>query len=282
MSIRERLRETTESQQFQLFVIALVIINAVTLGLETMSFSETTIEKLHKLDRMFVSLFILELCLRLWGNGFKFFADGWNTFDFVVIIASSAPSGGAVSVARLFRVLRVIRILRLVSLMPTLQLTVETTIRSFRGVLSVSMLLFLVIYTCAILATNLFGQSSQVGSEHFGNLGRSMYSLFQIMTLDSWSDGVVRELVIVHGWGAAVFFVTFIVITSFTFLNMFIAVFTTAMAAADLDDGDDVGFSGMVNELKAELTEIKQLIHHAPLSSVNETHSDEIIGEDIP
>jgi voltage-gated sodium channel len=282
MSIRERLRETTESQQFQLFVIALVIINAVTLGLETMSFSETTIEKLHKLDRMFVSLFILELCLRLWGNGFKFFADGWNTFDFVVIIASSAPSGGAVSVARLFRVLRVIRILRLVSLMPTLQLTVETTIRSFRGVLSVSMLLFLVIYTCAILATNLFGQSSQVGSEHFGNLGRSMYSLFQIMTLDSWSDGVVRELVIVHGWGAAVFFVTFIVITSFTFLNMFIAVFTTAMAAADLDDGDDVGFSGMVNELKAELTEIKQLIHHAPLSSVNETPSDEIIGEDIP
>lgn len=148
--------------------------------------------------------------------------------------------------------------------------------------MSVSMLLFLVIYTCAILATSLFGHSSQVGEEHFGNLGRSMYSMFQIMTLDSWSDGVVRELVEVHGWGAAAFFVAFIVITSFTFLNMFIAVFTTAMAAADLDDGDDVGFSGMVNELKAELNEIKHLLHPDAPSMENETTSHEAIHEHTP
>ena len=254
---RARFRRLVDSDRFQMLVLVLVIINTVTLGLETFDFQEDVMSVLLTIDNVILALFLVELALRLYGHGIAFFSDGWNTFDFLIILASALPSAGILSVVRVFRVLRM---LRLISLVPSLQLMVETTIRSLRGVVAISSLLMLVIYTSAVMAHMLFADGSDLGEAYFGTLWDSMFSLFQVMTLDSWSEGLVRELIDLHGWPAAVFFGTFIVITSFTFLNMFIAVFTTSMAALDIEDGDDVGFSGMLNELRSELHELKALV----------------------
>jgi len=92
---------------------------------------------------------------------------------------------------------------------------------------------------------------------YFGNLGLSLFSLFQIMTLESWSNGVARAIVDEQGWWAASFFIAYIISTSFTFLNMFIAVFTNTMAAIDIEDEDNQGFSKILHDIKAEMEELK-------------------------
>mgnify|MGYP002632895740 FL=1 len=99
---------------------------------------------------------------------------------------------------------------------------------------------------------------------YFGSLGLSLYSLFQIMTLESWSNGVARMIIEEQGWWAAIFFITYIISTSFTFLNMFIAVFTNTMAAIDIEDEDHEGFSRILTELKSEIGELKELLSHPP------------------
>tara|TARA_Y100000287_G_scaffold23406_1_gene16030 strand:- start:445 stop:807 length:363 start_codon:yes stop_codon:yes gene_type:complete len=107
------------------------------------------------------------------------------------------------------------------------------------------------------MGTVLFGSGGEYGETYFGNLGLSAYSLFQIMTLESWSNGIARMIVEEQGWWAAAFFISFIISTSFTFLNMFIAVFTNTMATVDIEDNDEHGMSKIYNDIMTELNEIK-------------------------
>ena len=115
-------------------------------------------------------------------------------------------------------------------------------------------------YVFSVMGTMLFSDGGDAGEMYFGNLGLSLYSLFQIMTLESWSNGIARMIVDEQGWWAAAFFVTYIISTSFTFLNMFIAVFTNTMAAIDIEDEDDHGFSKILQDLKFEIADLKNLI----------------------
>ena len=239
----------------------LIIINAGIIGLETFDWPEEVSTLLYGLDALILWVFILEIILRLIAHGARFFRDSWNNFDFVIILFSLAPATGPLIVLRVFRVFRA---LRLVSSMPEMQRMVESMLRSLRGIMAISWLLVIVMYVYSVIGTMLFSDGGPVGEEYFGNLGLSLYSLFQIMTLESWSNGIARLIVEEQGWWAAIFFITYIISTAFTFLNMFIAVFTNAIASVDIDDGDDIGFSRIINELKAEIAGLKDLI--SPLS----------------
>ena len=260
VSFRNKCYDLVESNRFQYTILMLIIINAGIIGLETFNWPEEVSTLLYGLDALILWIFILEIILRLIAHGSRFFRDSWNNFDFVIILFSLAPATGPLSVLRVFRVFRA---LRLVSSMPEMQRMVESMLRSLRGIMAISWLLVIVMYVYSVIGTMLFSDGGPVGEEYFGNLGLSLYSLFQIMTLESWSNGIARLIVEEQGWWAAIFFITYIISTAFTFLNMFIAVFTNTMATIDIEDKDNEGFSSIAFDIKAEIAELKAMIVHS-------------------
>ncbi|HEX2256449.1 MAG TPA: ion transporter [Afifellaceae bacterium] len=204
-------------------MIALILVNAVTLGLET---SERAMEAagplLVALDRIILAIFVLELALRLYVRGLDFFRDPWRVFDLVVVGVALVPATGNLSILRAFRVLRV---LRLVGTISSMRRVVNGLLRAIPGMGSIALLLGLIFYVFSVMATKLFGAAFP---EWFGTIGASAYSLFQIMTLESWSMGIVRPVMQVfpHAW---LFFVPFIMVTTFAVLNLFVGIIVDAM-----------------------------------------------------
>src|SRR5690606_22274057 len=146
----------------------------------------------------------------------------WRIFDFLVVAVALAPGAGPWAV---LRSLRVLRVLRLLTMVPTLRRVVAAFLHAIPGLLGVIAVMGIVFYTGAVLATTLYAESQPV---YFGDLSSSLYTLFQIMTLDSWFSGIVRPMVAVDPT-AGPFFLVFVVVTSFTVLNLFIGIIVTAM-----------------------------------------------------
>lgn len=219
-----------ESRKFNAFIIAVIVINAVTLGLETSKpVVAATGSLLNVLDTAALIIFTIEIALRLVAYRAKFFKGGWNLFDFTIVAISWIPAVGAFSV---LRALRILRVLRLISVVPQMRKIVSALFDALPGMGSIVAVLLLVFYVSAVMATQLFGEAFP---EWFGGVPQSMFSLFQIMTLESWSMGIVRPLMDVYPY-AWTFFVPFLIITSFTVLNLFIALMVNSMQAVQADD----------------------------------------------
>lgn len=259
--VREQIRGFVESQGFKDSITALIVINTALLGFLTLDLQPKTLDLLDFLDNLILMVFVVELGMKIFSYGSEFFEENWNLFDFTVVGLSALTAFSSFSVLRAFRVFKVLRLLRV---FPELRRMIESTSRSLRSILAITALLSIVIYVFAVMSVMLFGNIEGVGEKYFGNLGLATFSLFQVMTLDSWAEGMVRELIDEEGLWVAFYFGFYILATTFTFLNMFIAVFTNAIASVDIDDGDDIGFSRIINELKAEIAGLKDLI--SPLS----------------
>ncbi len=229
-----------ESRGCTVAITTLILVNAVTLGFET---DKDIVARygtlLHWIDRVILVLFTLEISAKLYAFRLGFFRSGWNLFDFAIVTIAWLPASGALSI---LRALRILRILRLLSVVPQLNRVITAIGQSIPGMLSVIGVLGLVFYVSAVLATKLFGQHPDPNlQEWFGNVGASAYSLFQIMTLESWSMGIVRPTMEFFPW-AWVFFVPFIIITSFAVLNLFIGIIVDAMQSSQLKPRrEDVG-----------------------------------------
>lgn len=229
----EKLRGIIESQRFQTFIIAVIVVNAVVIGLET---SKTAMGAagglLYALDLAALSIFIMEILAKLFVYRLSFFRNPWNVFDFTIVAVALVPAGEGLSV---LRALRILRALRLISMVPQMRLVVQALLSAIPAMGSVVALLTLIFYVAAVIATKLFGADFP---DWFGTIGASLYTLFQIMTLESWSMGIVRPVMEVypHAWA---FFVPFILIITFAVLNLFIAIVVNAMskAAAAEDSG---------------------------------------------
>lgn len=222
-TLRERAKRLCESWSFQRTIMVLIAVNAIALGLETSpTISERFGSLLGFLDSAVLVVFVLELALRGFAYRWAFFKDGWNIFDFIVVAVALLPATEAFAV---LRALRALRILRLASAVPRMRRVVEALLDAVPGLGAVVSILLLIFYIAGVMATVLFGEGFP---EWFGSLPRSIYSLFQIMTLESWSMGIVRPVMEVYpyAWG---FFVPFILIATFTMLNLFIAVVVNAM-----------------------------------------------------
>lgn len=217
-----RLADVAESARMQKFITALIVINAVTLGLET---SDTAVAlagpALEALDHAILAVFVLELLTKMLGRRLAFFRSGWNIFDLLVVGVAIVPAAGALSV---LRALRILRVLRLISVVPQMRAVVESLIFALPGLGSIMGVLLLLFYVSAVLATKLFGAGEPA---LFGTMGASLFTLFQIMTLEGWAD-IARDMEAVYPW-AWMFFVPYILVTTFTMLNLFIAVIVNAM-----------------------------------------------------
>ena len=228
------LQNMVESKYFQNIIIVLILINAITLGLETTAFGKQYISVLHAIDNMVLIIFTIELVMKLIVYRADFFKSPWNWFDFIIVAISWVPSSGPLSVLRAFRVLR---ILRLLSVVPQMRRVIGALGHSLPGMASVVGVLSIIFYVSAVLTTKIFGSHSDANmQEWFGNIGASAYTLFQVMTLESWSMGIVRPTMEFFplSW---LFFVPFIVITSFAVLNLFIGIIVDAMQMMHEEEG---------------------------------------------
>lgn len=217
------LRALIESPRTERFITALIVINAITLGLET---SETAMERIGPLllafDTFVIAVFTIEIALRIAVHRLEFFRQPWSIFDFIVVAIAIVPATEGFQV---LRALRVLRVLRVITVVPSLRRVVGALASAVPGMGAIFLLLGLVFYVFSVMATKLFGASFP---DWFGTIGASAYSLFQIMTLESWSMGIVRPVMEVYPYAWA-FFVPFILCATFIALNLFIGVIVSAM-----------------------------------------------------
>lgn len=225
-SFIRKLQKFLESTSWSVFITSVILINSACLGLETIKFIHKHFgEILSIIDYICLGIFVVELGLRILAFRLKFFIGkdwGWNWFDFIIVAVSLFAVGG-LAVLRAFRV---IRIFRLLSVIPTMRLVSAAMLHTIPSMISIMVLLIIFYYIYGVLCVNLFGE---VFPQWFGDLGDSFYTLFQIMTLESWSMGIVRPIMEVYPWAWAVF-VSFICIVSFIVLNLIVGVVVESIA----------------------------------------------------
>ncbi|MBL1437555.1 MAG: ion transporter [Rhodobacteraceae bacterium] len=219
----KQIHSLISTRAFGNFILVVILVNAVVLGLQTSKeLMARTGPVLDLIDNICLGIFTIEIALKLIVHRHRFFLSGWNNFDFVIVGISLLPGAGGLSV---LRAMRIMRVLRVVSVAPSLRRVVEGFISALPGMMSVFVLMALIFYIAGVMATKLFGEAFP---EWFGTLGESLYSLFQIMTLESWSMGIVRPVMEVQPY-AWVFFVPFIMITTFAVVNLVVGLIVTSM-----------------------------------------------------
>ncbi len=230
----ERIGRFIEHPRVQRAIIALILINAALLGLETwpaaMAFAGPEIVAL---DGAILAIFVVEIVLRLCVHRSAFWRDPWSVFDFAVVAIALLPATGPLAV---LRALRVLRVLRLLTMVPSMRRVVGALLGAIPGLLSIGLVLLIFYYVFAVVATNLFGARHP---EWFGDIGSSLYTLFQVMTLESWSMGIARPVMEDSPYAWA-FFIPFILIATFTMLNLFIAIIVNAMQSFSEDEQREV------------------------------------------
>ncbi len=255
------LKSLIENRKFEWFITIIIGINAITLGLETVPAAmERAGTLLYTMDRVILWIFVAELVAKMAVYRLQFVKDPWRIFDFLVVGIALLPTTGSLSV---LRALRILRVLRLVSVVPSLRRVVGGLIAALPGMGSIVLLLGLVFYVFSVMATKLYGAAFP---DWFGSIPASAYSLFQIMTLESWSMGIVRPVMDVYPMAWA-FFVPFIITTSFTVLNLFIGIIVSAMqaeheaeASADREalQSEQEMILGEIKALRADIAELKK------------------------
>ena len=260
MQLHNLLKNFIESRFVNIFITLVILINAITLGLET---SEELVSKIGNMliyvDKIALSIFVIELLIKLFVYRLSFFKNGWNVFDFIIVTIALVPTSGPLSILRAFRIFRA---LRLLSMVPSMKKVIQAMFYAIPGIASVGTIIVLIFYISAVLVTNFFGNKFE---DWFGSIGESMYSLFQIMTLESWSMGIVRPVMEEYPYAWA-FFVPFILVTTFAVLNLFIGIIVDAMQHQTNEDENKSNQNSKLNlekkilSIENEIKEIKEIL----------------------
>ncbi|WP_019961400.1 ion transporter [Woodsholea maritima] len=225
------LKSVVENAYFTNAITGVILLNAAILGAQTYALPHSVRETLHVIDTLIVWIFVFELALKLLAYRQNFFKSGWNIFDLFVVSLSFIPDAGAFTV---LRALRALRLFRLFSVMPEMRRVVESLGHAIPGMGAIFMVLGLIFYVASVMGAKLFGASHP---EWFGDLGASAYTLFQVMTLESWSMGIARPVMDIYPYAWA-FFVPFVILTTFAVLNLFIAVMVDSLQSQHAEEAD--------------------------------------------
>jgi voltage-gated sodium channel len=237
MTFRQSLAAALDRPLISNLILGVILFNAVLLGLET---SPTVMARhgalIHWLDKACLAIFVAELATKLAAHGLRFFRSGWNIFDLLVVGIALTPATEGLSV---LRALRVLRVLRVISIAPSLRRVVEGLLSALPGMGSVFLLMGLIFYIASVMATQLYSADFP---DRFGSLSASAFTLFQVMTLEGWADAVVRPVLEVHPY-SWLFFLPFILVTTFAVVNLLVGLVVNSMqeaAEAERDAEDDV------------------------------------------
>lgn len=224
---RRRLAAFIDHPRMQIAIIVVIIVNALILGLEAIPAAMDAWGPLLKvLDKICLAIFVVELAIKFIAYRFHMLRSGWNVFDVLVVAIALVPASGPLAV---LRSLRVLRVFRLITAIPALKRVVAAFLHAIPGLGAVGILLLIIMFVAAVMATGFFADTHP---QWFGSLGQSMFTLFQIMTLESWSMGIVRPVMEVHPM-AWLFFVPFIIVATFAMLNLFIGVIVSTIQELD-------------------------------------------------
>ena len=263
-------RRIAHSSVFQSFIMGVIVVNAILVGLETSpDLASRYGPQFDLVNRLIVALFVVELAIRIvsfFPKPYRFFRDGWNVFDFMIVALSLLPAGG--SFATVARLARLLRVLRIVSVFPQLRLIVGTMLRSLTSMASVMVLLALVLYVYAVLGYHLF---HEVDPAHWGDLGLSTRTLFEVLTLEGWLE--LQAAVLVAVPMAWLYFATYVLLAVFIVVNLFIAVVLNNLedvkaehAAEALEGGDDSELLRQIEDLRAHLGDLEAYIRKRGLA----------------
>ena len=253
MSLRARTQAILDRPLTRNFILGVILFNAIILGLETVEPVMAVAGPLIlALDTLCLAIFVVEIAAKLFAQRGQFFRKGWNLFDFVIVGIALIPGSGAFSV---LRALRVLRLLRVLSVAPSMRRVVEGLVTALPGMASVFLLMALLFYIGAVVSTKLFGA---VFPDWFGTLGLSGYTLFQIMTLESWSMGIVRPVMEVYPY-AWLFFLPFILVTTFAVVNLLVGLIVNSMQNAHSEE-EHAATDSYRDDVMARLNEIERLI----------------------
>jgi voltage-gated sodium channel len=263
--VQRRLKKVDSSPIFQWSVITVIVMSALLIGAKTHDLPEQVVSLLSFLDSAITVFFVIELSIRFiaYPNKKAFFKSGWNVFDTIIVIGSLIPAGG--SGVLLARLLRVFRVLRLVSMVPELRLLINALIKAIPRMGYIALLMFVIFYIYAAIGSILFHQINEV---LWGDVSISMLTLFRVATFEDWTD-VMYETMAVHpmSW---VYYLTFIFLTAFIFLNMMVGTILEVMgqehenfraeAHGESAEGGEPASRAQIEKLERELSEIKALL----------------------
>ena len=241
-----------DRRRFTLAVAALILANALSLGLQTYpGIVDAVGGVLSRLDEIFLAIFVVELVIRLVAYGrrpARFFGNGWNLFDFIVVAAAFVPAFGPG--ATVLRVIRVLRVARIISVLPELRVVLRGMVRATVPIGAVAFLLLVIFYAYAMVGWALFRHENP---DEWGNVGESMLTLFEVLTLEDWVDILDRGMAI-HPW-SWVFFISFVLLTAFVVINIVIAVIITSVEDARRDDPMILGSVGARGAQQQEIAQ---------------------------
>ena len=248
-----------ESRGFQNFVLGVILFAAIIVGLETSHALADRHRALFAVAEMVVqAIFAAEIAIRLLAHGrrpMRFFADGWNVFDFAIVATSLLPEAGPVAVVA--RLARLLRVTRLVSMFPELRLIVTTMLRSIPSMGHVIMMLSLLLYVYGVLGIYLFREQDP---ERWGSLGAAFLTLFQILTLEGWVE-VQQAVLPVHPLAWA-YFASFVFMGVFVVVNLFIAVVINNLESAKLEHQTETDRRGPHQDVLQAVGEIRDRLEH--------------------
>jgi voltage-gated sodium channel len=255
LDLKDRVEAFWAQRWVQDVIIGLILVNAMLLGMETSpEIMENWGSIISTLDHSILAVFVVEIACLLFARGWQFFKEPWCVFDFIVVGIALVPNSGPFAV---LRALRVLRVLRLINKIPSIRKVVAALLGALPGMASVFGLVLILFYVYAVIATKLFGIDFP---ELFGNLGLSLFTLFQVMTLEAWAGGVARPIMEVYPY-AWIFFILFILTATFTVLNLFVAVIVNSLntihGEEELDKGNDL--ETIRKELSSMHQDIKDL-----------------------
>lgn len=262
--MREKIAHFIRTPFFHHTILVVIIINAVVIGLKTSAGIEARFgDVMDFINLICLAIFIVESVLRIYVHRFKFFRRGWDMFDLLIVLLSLLPESHVISTFRFFRVFRV---LRMITIIPKIQLITQVLLRTLSSVFSIGLLLMIVFYVYAVITTTLYGKDFP---EWFGTIGDSFYTLFQIMTFESWSMSITRPIMELHPY-AWVVFISFLIVATYIMLNIVIGIIVDSIGdikagklqAEDDEDEDEVvlALSTQIKELKQQLDEIQTLL----------------------
>lgn len=259
--LREKLRSVVESHIFVNVIVGLILLNAVTLGMETddgMLAAHGPL--LYAIDKIILGVFVAEMLAKIYIYRMAFFRTGWNVFDLSIITISLLPATGPLAI---LRALRIFRVLRLFSIVPQMRIVITGLLRALPGMASVVAVIGIIFFVFSVLVTKIFGRTGDATLEAlFGDLGKSMFTLFQLMTLEDWVAGIAEPAMALHPW-SWVIFIPFIIMTTFAILNLFIGVIVEAMQNVHVEEqkamaADDPDKQVTLEDVQSEIRALRE------------------------
>ena len=245
-----------ESRWFQNSIIALILISAALLGLETLESSKPYHDTFEAIQQIILGVFILEIIIKhiaVAPEFYRFYKNGWNLFDLFIVLVALLPIAG--QFAMIARVLRLLRVLRLISAIPQLRVIVATLIGAIPNIMNVVMLLSIIFYIYAVAGYHLFHQHDP---EHWRNLGIALLTLFRIATLEDWTDVMYKGMEMnSYTW---IYFVSFVIIGTFVIINLFIAVVLDSLDKAKHEQSKEIKDNITIAEVKQEIEESRKAL----------------------